>query len=246
MSSYAETSLVRGLSWLAEAQAAIAHNLANVDTANFKRRTSVAHAANEDFATVLAARLPTVSYGERTDFRPGNSRETGNRLDVALDGSALFKVRGPDGRQFYTRNGQMQIDVDGYLVTRDGLRYLDQGGAPIQLGNGGQPPADIAFTPNGTIHDPLTGQRWGPLAVVELPRVDALQPAGRGLFVDPLNQRATFAAAALQQGYLEGSNVDSLQEMVQMIAVERSFSATQRALTGVGRMQSSLIQNVSR
>ncbi len=75
---------------------------------------------------------------------------------------------------------------------------------------------------------------------------EALVPQGRSLYQDPLNQRTTQAATGVQQGFLEGSNVDSLQELVQMITVERSFTATQKALTGIGRLQENLISNILR
>ena len=70
--------------------------------------------------------------------------------------------------------------------------------------------------------------------------------AREGLYVDPNNQRTTPAGDGLQQGFLEGSNVDSLQELVQMIAVERSFAATQKALSGMTRLQDNLITNILR
>ena len=63
---------------------------------------------------------------------------------------------------------------------------------------------------------------------------------------DRADQRTTQAGDGVQQGYLEGSNVDSLQELVQMITVERSFTATQKALTGIGRLQENLITNILR
>lgn len=246
MSKYAEAALVRSMSWLADAQAAIAHNLANVDTANFKRRASFALAGPSDFETLLKSRLPTIAYGEQTDFRPGISRETGNRFDAAIDGPFFFKVQSASGRSFYTRNGQMQLDVEGMLVTRDGMRYLDRFGQPIRLGIGDEAPSDVAISPNGTISDPKSGRTWGPLAVVDLPHPHALVPAGQGLFTDPTNQGGAFAASGVRQAYLEGSNVDSLSEMVRMISIERSFTATQRALGGVGRMHQNLIQNFAR
>ena len=84
------------------------------------------------------------------------------------------------------------------------------------------------------------------MALHQLPQTDQLVPQGRSLYQDPQNQRTTQAANGVQQGFLEGSNVDSLQELVQMITVERSFTATQKALTGIGRLQENLISNILR
>jgi len=239
-------ALVRGLSFLAEKQAATAHNLANVDTTSFKRRHAIAAEGKEDFYSMLERKLPTVTYSEQTDLQRGILRETGNRLDVAIDGPYWLRVQDDKGGQYYTRNGQMQLSNDGRLVTRDGYAMLDRSGQVVNVGAGDEAPSELSISPNGTIQNPVTGQTWGPLAVVSLPEPGALVPIGKSLYVDPTGQKASQAGDGVQQGFLEGSNVDSLQELVQMIAVERSFTATQKALTGMGRLQENLITNLLR
>jgi len=246
VTGYAENTLVRGLSFLAEKQAAIANNLANVDTTSFKRRSAIAQDTGERFHSLLDRELAAVDYVERSDMQRGTLKETGNRFDVAIDGAQWLRVQNSEGREFYTRNGQLQIANDGHLSTRDGLRVLNKDGLPILLGAGDAAPSDLSFSPNGTISNPATGQQWGPLAMVELPDPHALVPIGKSLYVDPKNQQGAQAADGLQQGFLEGSNVDSLQELVAMITVERSFSATQRALTGVNKLQENMISQMLR
>lgn len=246
MPGYGETALVRSLGYLAEKQAAIANNLANVDTTSFKRRLSVAQEAPSPFEALLDAQLPTVAYSERSDLGRGIVRETGNRFDVAIDGPYWLRVQDAAGNRYYTRDGRLQIDGQGRLVTRNGQAVLDQAGLPIALGGGDSLPSDLDISPNGTVQDPSTGRTLGRLALASLPRPEALQPVGRGLYVDPENQAPGQGGDGLQQGYLEGSNVDSLQELVQMITVERTFAASQRALSGLGRMQENLIANVLR
>ena len=246
MAGYGETALVRSLSFLAEKQASIANNLANVDTTSFKRRAAVAQDTGARFQSLLDRRMASVDYVERNDMQRGILRETGNKLDVAIDGTQWMRVEDAEGRRFYTRNGQFQIGREGRLETRDGMAVLDQSDPPITFGTGEQAPSEITFSPNGTIANPTTGQTWGPLALVELPDPDALVPIGRSLYVDTADQKGTQTADGLQQGFLEGSNVDSLQELVQMITVERSFSATQKALTGINRLQQNLITNILR
>lgn len=245
MTSYGETALVRSLAFLAEKQSAIANNLANVDTTSFKRRTAIAQPAGA-FHTLLDRQLTAVGYSERTDMQRGILRETGNRFDVAIDGTAWMRVQDGAGRRFYTRNGQLEVANDGRLATRDGLSVLDQNGQPILFGIGEELPGNVTFSPNGTIADPESGRRWGPIALVQIPNPQALVPVGKSLWVDPEGQRATQVGDGLQQGFLEGSNVDSLQELVQMITVERSFAATQKVLTGIGRLQENLIANILR
>ncbi len=245
MTSYGETALVRSLSFLAEKQAAIANNLANVDTTSFKRRTAIAQPAGA-FQSMLDRQLTSVSYAERADMQRGVLRETGNRFDVAVDGTAWLRVQDGAGKTFYTRNGQLAVATDGRLTTREGLSVLDQNGRPIVFGAGDELSGNVTISPNGTIADPETGRRWGPIALVNIPKTEALVPIGKSLWVDPENQKTLQAADGLQQGYLEGSNVDSLQELVQMITVERSFAATQKVLTGIGRLQENLIADILR
>lgn len=246
MGSYGENTLVRSLGFLAEKQAAIANNLANVDTTSFKRRLAVAQDTPSQFQSLLNEQLPTISYTEQSDFGRGITRETGNKLDIAIDGDAWLRVQNSQGASFYTRNGELQLAADGRLVNREGLSVLDQGGQTVQINGGEEAGSEFTISPNGSIQNPATGQVLGTIAVVTLPRPDALIPAGKGLYTDPLNQSPTQAGDGLQQGYLEGSNVDSLQELVQMITVERSFTATQKALTGLGRLQENLISNILR
>lgn len=245
MTSYGEMALVRGLSFLAEKQAAIANNLANVETTSYKRRAPMAM-TDRGFGSMLDRQMSAVRYQEQADLQRGTIRETGNLFDVALDGPQWLRVQGKNGNSCYTRNGQLQFTVDGGLVTRDGLAVLDTAGRPISLGTGEDVPAELRISPNGTISNPANGQTWGPIALAVFPDPQALTPIGKGLYVDPKNQRTTQAADGVQQGFLEGSNVDSLQELVQMITVERSFTATQKVLTGLGRLQENLITNILR
>jgi flagellar basal-body rod protein FlgF len=245
MTSYGEMALVRGMSFLAEKQASIANNLANVDTTSFKRRTAVADDAGA-FQTMLDQQMSAIRYVEGTDMQRGVIRETGGRFDVAIDGPHWLRVRDSEGRDYLTRNGQLQLAADGRLATSQGMSVLDAGGAPINLGAGEESPTEITFSPNGTIVDPRSGRTFGTLAMVQVPDQQALIPVGRSLYVDQKQQRTTQAGDGLQQGFLEGSNVDSLQELVQMIAVERSFGASQKALSGIGRLQSNMISNILR
>lgn len=256
MTSYGETSLVRAMSFLADSQSAIANNLANVDTGGFKRRLSVADTQPGNFDSMLQSRLPTPSYREYAIWEQGSTRETGNDLNIALDDArdadgnvkvGFFKVQDDSGRQYDTRDGELQLDSKGRLVTRSGLRYLDANNQEITLQVDGNAPTKIVIAQNGAISDPRSGQSWGPMAIYSPTDsgIDGMQPYGGGLYV-PSDPKALQLApdVRVRQGQLESSNVDSLQEMVRMITVQRSFEATQRALTGIGRMQTSLASNM--
>ena len=108
MGNYGETALVRGLSFLAEKQASIANNLANVDTASFKRRIGVA-APQQGFDSLLDRELDAVSYTERTDRQAGVVRETGNLMDVSLAQGQWMRVEGAGGKPLYTRTGELRV-----------------------------------------------------------------------------------------------------------------------------------------
>jgi flagellar basal body rod protein FlgG len=246
MGSYGESALVRGLSFLAEKQAAIANNLANVDTTSFKRRATIARESTDSFHNMLDAQLTSLDYVETNDMQRGVLRQTDNRFDVAIDGPSWLRVRNAAGVDYYTRNGQLQIGTDGRLTTRTGMTVLDQRSQPISLGTAEEMPDQVSFSPNGTLTDPSTGRTWGPIAMVDLPNQAALVPVGSSLYLDPKGQAGTQASDGLRQGFLEGSNVDSLQELVQMISVERTFAATQKALSGIGRLQENMITNLLR
>ncbi len=124
MTGYAQKALVSGMRFLAESQAAIANNLANAETSSFKRRATIATEGSE-FAGELDRRLPTVGVQEGIDWRLGNVRETGSQLDIALEQGSFLRVQDGGGRTYYTRNGKLQLDRDGFLVTQSGMRYLD-------------------------------------------------------------------------------------------------------------------------
>jgi flagellar basal-body rod protein FlgF len=243
VTNYGENTLVRGLTFLAEKQAAIANNLANVDTTSFKRRAPIA-TTERGFRSMLDRELSTVGYQEQADMQRGTIRETGNLYDVALDGPQWLHVQDKNGKNYYTRNGQLQLSIDGSLVTRGGLAVLDAADHPIAIGTGEDVPSELRISPNGTLSNPATGQTWGPVALAVFPDAGSLTPVGKSLYVDPKNQRTTQAADGVQQGFLEGSNVDSVQELVQMITVERSFTATQKVLSGLGRLQENLVTNM--
>ena len=248
MAGYGETALVRGLAFLAEQQSAIANNLANVDTTGFKRRAAVALDTGNRFQSLLDQHLSGVDYYESSDMQRGVLRQTGNRFDVAIDGPHWLRVRDANNStsEFYTRNGQFQVGTDGRLVTRSGQLVLNVNGQPISLGTADQAPTELVISPNGKLSDPTSGQDFGQIALVELEDTSALSPIGGGLYRDTAGQNGRQGVDVLRQGYLEASNVDSLQELVQMITVERSFSATQKALTGMNRLQQNLITNILR
>ena len=250
MGDHGELALVRGLGFLAESQAAISHNLANVNTAAYKRRTPRALPAHQTFDQELRSRLPSVTYSERLDWTQGGLRTTGNAFQMAIEGEGFFRVRTDRGDTLYTRNGSFRLDTEGRITTPEGHRFLDQNEQEIFVrAEDGGTPSSLDVAPNGTVTSPDGGAAWGPIGMFAVPDEQRLQPMGHGLYRDPAGpqQRPQLAAGAtLRQGHQEESNVESLIELVNMIVLQRSYQATSDALNAIGNLQESFVGAMNR
>jgi flagellar basal-body rod protein FlgG len=229
----------------------ISHNLANVNTAGFKKsRVEFQDLIYENIRgaapTALGGYTPTglaVGHGVRPAatqrlFSMGNIQPTQNPLDVAIEGDGFFEVQLPDGTMAYTRDGSFKLDADGNLVTTDG--YLVQ--PPITI-----PPdaTDVAIAEDGTVSYKVNGIETtdGPITLALFPNPAGLEAMGRNLF------RATAAAGqgtagltpgqgcgSLASGYLEMSNVQVVEEMVNMITAQRAYEIGAKAITAADEM----------
>jgi flagellar basal-body rod protein FlgF len=202
-------------------QAATAHNLANATTNGYRAET---HAFR--VAPVVGDGLPTrahvVDASTATDFSQGPIQQTGRDLDVAIQGEGWLTVQTPSGGEAYTRSGNLQIDTSGTLVTHNGMTVLGDGG-PITL----PPNANIVVAKDGTVSAVPQGQSavqvLGRLKLVNPPTAD-LQRGDDGLFrMRNGNSADTDPKVSLTSGALEGSNVNVVEAMVNMIALSRSF-----------------------
>lgn len=203
---------------------AIANNIANAGTAGFRAqvmKVSANTSPTSPFATVFAS-----VTGELADGRSGPVLHTGNAMDVAISGSGFLAIETPAGTA-YTRDGRLTLSPDGALRTIAGHAVLDEGGAPVLLDPAGGP-IDIAG--NGIIQQ--NGRRAATLGLFQL---DLTQPMRRfensGLVPDRAPEPVTdFSVNGFQQGYIEQSNVNSVSEMTNLIAVSRMFEAISTAI----------------
>ncbi len=108
------------------------------------------------------------------------------------------------------------------------------------------PKGDLKISPDGEITEDGGDGVYGKIAVVGIANKNALTPIGSGIYRDPTNQVASLRPGALRQGYLEQSNVQTVDELMRMISVQRSFQATQKALTSVGRIKQSFVSMMMR
>ena len=206
------------------AQAATNHNLANASTVGFK-----ATLAGSQYVPVSGpgfddARAYAVTVGQGTDFTPGPMIATGNALDVAVEGDGWIAVQAPDGSEAYTRAGNFRIDPFGLLTTASGEPVLGEGG-PIAIPQFEK--LDIGA--DGTITIQPVGSEPNALAVVERIRLVTADPSTLTRGEDGLMRvgnggtAVPDASVKLASGVLEGSNVNMVGALVDMIEQSRAF-----------------------
>jgi len=213
----------------AQRQAVLANNLANAATDGFRAEMSTfravpLHGSGAD------TRVFALEATSGHDATPGAAQRTGRALDAMALGNAWFAVLGLDGNEAYTRSGAFDVSQDGQLVSASGLPVLSDSGAPIDI----PPQSDVQLAADGTITAQLPGQAPQTVARIKLatPAPDApLQRGDDGLFRAADGQAlAHDAAARLLPGSIEGSNVNTVQTMVEMIAAARQFETQMRLL----------------
>jgi flagellar basal-body rod protein FlgF len=207
----------------------LANNLANVSTPGFKRDDLAivpdAVAAATRSANVLA--LPSGgSLLQWTDFSQGHIQGTGRGLDAAINGPGFFAVDSPAGMRF-TRAGSFTVDRDGVLVGPTGTPVHGRGG-PITVTS-----SNVTINAAGEVID--GGRVVGTLRVVDFPKPYRFMKEGQGLFapVDPTVELTDAQGYEIAGGALEASNVGTVQMMVTMIDVLRTYEAAQRAMQAV-------------
>lgn len=216
----------------------VANNIANADTSGFKS----SHMLFNEYVVNTPKQKPlseVVDYGNYRNFDPGPAQQTGNPYDVALQGNGFLTVQTPDGEKF-TRNGNMSVNNQGQLVTSGGLPYSDAGGKPIIV------PAEarnIVISENGTISS--DSGELGRLKLVRFDNPQEMKPIGNSLF-ESSSSAIPDDKTTVRQGMIEGSNVNPVMEMTDMIEVQRKYEAVARLLQNDHDLQTSMIQSFSR
>lgn len=215
--------------------ATVANNVANMRTAGFRAQTV-------NFETVLSEyRVDRVSFAAigttHLERQAGPIERTGNALDVAIVGQGWFGVETPAG-QGYSRDGRFTVDADGTLTTVSGLPVLDDGAAPIII-NPAAGPVDISA--DGRMSQ--DGRFIANLGLFELAPTAQLTRFGDTALLS--NQEAVpvedRVVNGVRQGYKEGSNVNAITSITELIMVQRAF---EYGNTAIGDRQQSLQQAV--
>ncbi len=205
------------------AQTSNANNLANTQTIGFKADLEQARAMPV-FGPGFPSRVYAMTERPGTDLSAGGLQTTGGELDLAIKGEGWFAVQSPDGKEAYTRAGDLNLTPQGALLNSAGLKVLGNGG-PITI-----PPASkVDIGNDGTISIVPLGSNATELVVVDRiklvnPGLEELEKNKDGLM--HLKQGGALAADAnvsVIQGALEGSNVNAISAMVDMIELARNF-----------------------
>lgn len=222
----------------------IANNVANVNTPGFRAQNMVfdeyVHkAASADKRNMKENISMVLDYGQYQMTDPGPIKLTGNSLDVALVGPGFFGIQTPEGVQ-YTRAGNFSLTPDGTIVNARGLPVASQGGGSISVPTDAK---NIYIDNKGLVS--TDDSQVGALMVVEFENQQRLDPAGNGLY--KTDEAGTPAEkTTVQQGKLEGSNVQSVVEMTRMIEVLREYQAVQNMMKTEHERLRGAIQRLSK
>lgn len=238
----------------------MSNNLANVATNGFKRSRAV-------FEDLLyqTLRQPGAQTSEQTqvpsglqigtgvrpvstvrNFVQGNLQQTGNSLDLAVNGQGFFQIQMPDGTTSYTRDGSFQIDSAGTVVTSNGYPVL----GPITIPTGVQ---DISVAQDGTVSAVVQGQvqpqQLGQLQLATFVNPAGLFSKGQNLYQETAASGAPAAVVAgtngaglISQGYVETSNVNVVEELVGLIQAQRAYEINSKSISTSDQMLQRLSQ----
>lgn len=232
----------------------ISNNLANVNTTGFKRSRGDFH--DMLYQTLVAQGAPTtasteaptgIQYGLGAKvsgitklFTQGEFRQTGNELDVAIEGEGFFQVLMPSGETSYTRDGAFKRNSAGSLVTTLGYSITPSITIPDNA-------STIAISPDGTVSALLSGSITptvlGTIQMARFANTSGLRALGKNLYAETpatgspiVSNPGLNGMGTLQQSFLESSNVNIVEEMVGMIVGQRAYEINSKVISTVDQM----------
>ena len=232
----------------------ISNNLANASTTGYKSSRAVfADLVYQNVRQVGSqssqdTQLPSglmIGTGVRTVatekiFSQGNMQQTGNTLDVAIQGRGFFQVLMPDGTQAYTRDGSFSVDAQGQLVTKSGFSVQPAITIPTNA-------TSVTIGEDGTISATVPGSgtpiQVGSLQLADFVNASGLQSAGQNLYLEsgasgspqPGNPGLN-GLGTVTQGFVESSNVNVVEELVNMIETQRAYEMNSKAISTTDQM----------
>jgi flagellar basal-body rod protein FlgG len=240
----------------------VSNNLANVNTTGFKRGRAVfedllyqnvtqaggATSQNTESPTGLTTGTGVRVVATEKTFTQGSAQQTGNALDVLIQGRGFFQVLQPDGTLAYTRDGSFKVDSEGRLVTASGYEIQPSLTIPSDA-------QSITIGLDGTVEATLAGQAaptsLGTLQLADFINPAGLQPKGQNLYLETAASGSPQVAnpglegiGTLEQGSLEGSNVNVVEELVSMIETQRAYEMNSKAIATSDQMLQYLNNNL--
>lgn len=232
----------------------VAHNLANVNTYGDKKVRAEFHdllyqtlrpagadsGADSQYPTGLQIGLGDRLAATQRIFTQGNLQTTGNPTDIAIEGEGFFRIEMPDGTIAYTRDGSFKLDSNRRLVTTDGYPEADN----ITIEQDATSDS-ITISQNGLVSDVVNGQtnQVGQITIARFVNPAGLTAIGHNLFIESEASGAPLegnpgddGAGRLQQSVLEMSNVQVVEEMVNMIVAQRAYESDAKAITTTDSM----------
>jgi flagellar basal body rod protein FlgG len=197
----------------------ISQNISNMNTPGFKRQL----VENAGFDSYLQANVNEVAQqlNQGQIKTQGTFAQTHNLKDLAISGEGYFQVQGAEGI-FYTRRGDFQVNAQGELTTATGETVLGKGGV-IKVDD-----HNFTIDPQGILY--IDHHKVDQLNIVTFNESGALQYAGKGLYECDASPTPASAHTQVLQGFIEQSNVKSIDEMMEMVKTSRHFEANQRVM----------------
>ena len=251
-----------GLSAMDTNMATISNNLANVNTTGFKRDRAVFQdllyqvkrqpgglsTQNSELPSGLQLGTGVRVVGTAKQFTQGNLKITEQPLDMAVNGRGFFQVQLPDGQIAYTRDGQFQLNADGDVVNPDGYPLEPAINVPANATN-------ITIGKDGTVtavtDDQAAPVNLGQLTLTDFVNPQGLQAIGNNLFKatnasgDPAEGEAGIAGlGSIEQGAVEASNVEVVEELVNMITTQRAYEMNSKVVSATDQMLQFITNNI--
>lgn len=228
----------------------ISNNMANISTPGYKKDTAVVRPFRDELVMRIEKNKPNplkkigyINHGvyiERMDtsFVDGTLEESNELTHMAIQGEGFFTILTEDGVR-YTRDGSFHIDANGFLVTAEGYPVAGRDGQAIEIGN-------RSFQVDRVGNIIIDGHIENQLQLVSFANPFALEKIGDNLYVsDPDNEIIEFQGE-LFQGYLETSNVDPTDEMVNLVVAARSYESSQRIIQMMDEILGKAVNEVGR
>ena len=236
----------------------ISNNIANMNTTSFKKSRAEfkdlvyqqisANPQQESIPGTVEQTNSKVQIGSGVKtsstqkvFQQGDLQQTGHQMDIAISGDGFLQVRKSDGTFAYTRDGSLKISSEGSLVTSDG--YVIEPGLSVN-----EQVLSVKFTKDGVVSAQEVGGETIELGTIELAKFvnpGGLQSLGDNLYAETessgipiLGQPGIEGFGEIQQGFLESSNVDVVEEMISMISAQRAYEINSKTVKTVEEMMS--------